>query len=225
MQVNAPIMFTCGRCSLQFDGFDSNRSLQMHKRQSPNCFTRHNSSTGVSVETIRVNIEMPFTTRSTPLQPFHKGMISLTARCHSYNDWPLALLKSEKLSPLNMSLAGLFYTGLGDFVKCFSCGITIKSWDLTKDDPLIRHTLEQRQDQGCRFLRAVSSKEDELRLKPKAVITTNIDTKCKICIEEIVQITFLPCKHMTTCESCSILVSKCIICRGQITSYLRVYLS
>lgn len=239
MQANAPISILCRGCSLQFHGSDIASVLERHQLQSPYCFTSHEEnstrSTTFFAESVLVVLETPIVqtqptssaSTSAPvqqIQPFYKGMATLTARFKSFKDWPMALLKTLRLSPLNMSLAGFFYTGKGDVVMCFSCGITVKYWDVTTDDPWIRHTSEQSRLHACEFLRVHGKKEKEQRLEPIEMVATNADSKCKICLQQELQIAFLPCKHMSTCESCSLSLSKCIICRSEISSYMRIYL-
>lgn len=246
MQANVNVSFTCGQCSTQLHGSDAVRLFREHKHQSPNCFmiNNNNNSSSSSSNSTQTTVLMravqtrpatrfvriqptTSTTRFVTIrkeQPVRKGMATLTARFQSYKNWPLTLLKSDRLSPLNMSSAGLFYTGKSDLVKCFSCGIEIKRWDTTTDDPWTRHTLEQRREYGCDFLRDRDMKQDRLPLEPMEGITTSEDLKCRVCMEEKFQIVFLPCKHMSTCEACSVSVSKCIICRVDIHSYMRIFL-
>jgi len=48
---------------------------------------------------------------------------------------------------------------------------------------------------------------------------------CKICLEKEINTAFLPCRHSTVCEDCSILVNSCPLCRKAITQTLLIYRS
>ncbi|XP_030372330.1 death-associated inhibitor of apoptosis 1 [Scaptodrosophila lebanonensis] len=67
------------------------------------------------------------------------------ARLRSFAEWP----RNMKQKPQQLAEAGFFYTGLGDRVRCFSCGGGLKDWD-DNDDPWEQHALWLSQ---CRFLK------------------------------------------------------------------------
>lgn len=46
---------------------------------------------------------------------------------------------------------------------------------------------------------------------------------CKICMENQVRVTFLPCGHLACCGSCSSSVSLCPICRMSIEDHINTY--
>lgn len=58
----------------------------------------------------------------------------ISARIASFDSWP----NEPVQSPLRLSLAGFFYTGIGDRVKCFSCGGALQNWTI-RDDPVTEH--------------------------------------------------------------------------------------
>ena len=60
-------------------------------------------------------------------------------------------------------------------------------------------------------------KEENERLKDSQL--------CKICMDEEMQVLFVPCNHMVACEDCAIIVKQCPICRVDITNTIRVYKS
>ena len=47
---------------------------------------------------------------------------------------------------------------------------------------------------------------------------------CKVCLEATVEILFRPCKHIVCCETCSVELSTCPVCRCDIADRERVYL-
>jgi hypothetical protein len=52
----------------------------------------------------------------------------------TYHDWKYEDIISKK----TLSECGFLYTGDGDAVMCFKCGITLRSWEKI-DDPKIEH--------------------------------------------------------------------------------------
>ncbi|XP_067657828.1 baculoviral IAP repeat-containing protein 7-A-like [Haliotis asinina] len=46
---------------------------------------------------------------------------------------------------------------------------------------------------------------------------------CKVCMEEQLRVTFIPCGHLACCGPCSMAMSECPICRTPITSCVRSY--
>ncbi|ESO93081.1 hypothetical protein LOTGIDRAFT_119885 [Lottia gigantea] len=67
--------------------------------------------------------------------------------------------------------------------------------------------------------RFVSSFDSKLSLNSEAYVP------CKICMDNEVQVTFIPCRHLVTCEECSNLVTECPICRKHIRERMKIYLS
>ena len=44
---------------------------------------------------------------------------------------------------------------------------------------------------------------------------------CKVCLDDIVSIVFLPCGHLVTCADCAPALRKCPICRADIKGTVR----
>lgn len=70
-----------------------------------------------------------------------------TARLRTFNEWP----RNMKQKPAQLAEAGFFYTGVGDRVKCFSCGGGLKDWD-DNDEPWEQHALWMGK---CRYVKLV----------------------------------------------------------------------
>ncbi|KAL4222177.1 hypothetical protein ACF0H5_018217 [Mactra antiquata] len=64
-------------------------------------------------------------------------------RMDSYINWT-----SERHNPVHLSKAGFFYTGNGDLVRCFQCGVGLKDF-ITDIVPTIEHA---RYSPDCKFL-------------------------------------------------------------------------
>ena len=46
---------------------------------------------------------------------------------------------------------------------------------------------------------------------------------CKICMDNDVQVTFVPCGHLVVCESCALGMKLCPICRLEVQETVRTY--
>ncbi|MDP0589516.1 MAG: RING-HC finger protein [Candidatus Endonucleobacter bathymodioli] len=55
-------------------------------------------------------------------------------RIDTYASWPTHITQT----PIALAEAGFFFTGTDDHVRCYCCGIGLKSWD-TEDDPWVEH--------------------------------------------------------------------------------------
>ena len=53
----------------------------------------------------------------------------------SFVEWPL----TEAVHPERLADAGFVYTGVGDLVKCFQCGVQHHNWPHPGDNPLDMH--------------------------------------------------------------------------------------
>nr|XP_022297224.1 baculoviral IAP repeat-containing protein 2-like isoform X2 [Crassostrea virginica] len=49
--------------------------------------------------------------------------------------------------------------------------------------------------------------------------------ECKVCLVEEVQVLFLPCRHLVTCEKCANCLDQCSLCRENIQNTIRVFLA
>lgn len=48
---------------------------------------------------------------------------------------------------------------------------------------------------------------------------------CKICMDAVIEVVFLPCQHMVTCSQCAALMTKCPICMGIIKYFIKPIIS
>ncbi|XP_076818322.1 E3 ubiquitin-protein ligase XIAP-like isoform X2 [Clavelina lepadiformis] len=51
------------------------------------------------------------------------------------------------------------------------------------------------------------------------------ERKCKICLDNIADVVFVPCGHLCSCVDCAQALRKCPICRSKIEKSIRTYLS
>ncbi|EDV52193.2 death-associated inhibitor of apoptosis 1 [Drosophila erecta] len=84
-----------------------------------------------------------------------------SARLRSFEAWP----RNLKQKPHQLAEAGFFYTGVGDRVRCFSCGGGLKDWD-DNDEPWEQHALWLSQ---CRFVKLMKGQLyiDTVAAKPE----------------------------------------------------------
>lgn len=94
--------------------------------------------------------------------PEHDGMMdfsSYDARIKTFEDWPQSMAQT----PASLADAGLYYLGVGDKVKCFSCKGHLHKWAI-KDDPWEQHAYWYKKckyvlaRKGSEFIRKVSLK-------------------------------------------------------------------
>ena len=57
--------------------------------------------------------------------PFNSMMVKFGRRMQTFQRWP----KQMAQHPIDMVKSGFFYSGNGDSVTCFFCGITLRDWE------------------------------------------------------------------------------------------------
>ena len=126
-----------------------------------------------------------------------------------HSSWPISLSQS----PQDLAEAGFFYTRLSDRVKCFYCDGGLESWE-TEDDPIKEHrkwfsdcafvNLKSEESINCETiisdkLKLISLDERmyvKLKTLQKEVEILEEARRCKICLEDITSIVFLPYGHL-----------------------------
>ncbi|KAH3727174.1 hypothetical protein DPMN_053102 [Dreissena polymorpha] len=86
-----------------------------------------------------------------------------SARIKSYETWP-----NTEPSAEDYAKAGFFYTGTGDLVRCFQCGIGLNDFS-AGDDPLKEHI---KHSDGCLYLNGMFGSKLKLRLQLKDIEQT-----------------------------------------------------
>ena len=64
----------------------------------------------------------------------YKDYCDAAVRLRSFETWPT----HSKLEPEVLVSAGFFYSGAGDHVRCYFCGIGLRNWE-DGDDPVVEH--------------------------------------------------------------------------------------
>lgn len=181
----------CPSCDVEgFNWLPEDDPLADHMKWSPTCEFFDNNETY-------------FITRKR--SAIYREKSSFESRLVTFQEWPIAL----KQQPQDLAMAGYFYTGRGDRIKCYYCGIEVKDL-LPTDDIRQRHAATF--DKCLNFLQ---QSEDQSR--------SNL--LCKVCWTKEISIVFMPCKHLASCVNCLMRIDNCCICRTVISGYIKVYIS
>ena len=78
-------------------------------------------------------------------EPVFREYSSLASRQRTFNMWGYRPLRPR---PLKLAKAGFFYTGRGDVVQCFYCGVKLKNW-VSCDVPYKEHC---KFSPNCRYM-------------------------------------------------------------------------
>ncbi|KAF4524971.1 hypothetical protein B566_EDAN008033 [Ephemera danica] len=78
---------------------------------------------------------------------------------------------------------------------------------------------------GTDYVNAViSKKEDHKTSKPEGKTTeSEVDPLCIVCLTNVADVLFLPCKHLASCRNCKLHLVKCPICRSKCEYIILVY--
>lgn len=134
---------------------------------------------------------------------------NLKTRLDSFNSWLKKIPTKESLAE-----AGFFYTEQRDIVICFFCGGGLLDWQ-EDDNSWFEH---KKYFPDCEFL---SLGKDESKIENDQ----DVSLLCKICFDKQSSCLFLPCRHICSCSICALSLSQCIICRTNIISIIKVYIS
>ena len=109
--------------------------------------------------------------------------------------------------------SAFFYSGYGDRTSCFMCGGVVKNWQ-PEDQPDEEHL---RLYPACPFMLLKKCTEYDSK--------NTMNMICQLCNKNVVEIVYLPCKHIVTSETCVDKRESCLKCNKTILAYIRVYLS
>lgn len=113
-----------------------------------NSNTSNASSNGNSTSTTDVVQRYPLV--NTTWIPYNEQMASSENRRNSFITWPRQIAQK----PSEMVASGFYYTGRGDVVQCFFCGMFLKYWEHTDvvDDEHLKYAPE------CKYITMVRRK-------------------------------------------------------------------
>ncbi|XP_025018275.1 baculoviral IAP repeat-containing protein 3-like [Tetranychus urticae] len=221
--------------------------LTLHNVQSPSCpairgeavGNRHIPtylSTHVDVvnDYVRFSSEVDINTRLNNLKikanrhqhkmPFNKTMSSEETRRFSFISWP----HTEMIPHKELAKAGFYYTGDSDTTRCFHCGGILSSWKKNTNVWSVHayyfpHCHYLYLKRGAIFVDSVKSPNQ------KTCVVNELPEpsedlrryRCMICMCKEIGISFQPCDHLISCIDCGEKLSKCPICRTDITAKFR----
>ena len=87
---------------------------------------------------------------NTSWMPFNEEMANASDRAATFLPWPKQIVQK----PEEMVSSGFYYTGRGDVVQCFYCGIYLKHWERS-DRVNVEHG---KHSPSCKFLVMVRRK-------------------------------------------------------------------
>ncbi|XP_068161125.1 baculoviral IAP repeat-containing protein 7 isoform X2 [Antennarius striatus] len=182
-------------------------------------------------------------------QAVYPEMEAEDSRLTTFHNWP----SEASVQPDVLARAGFFYTGHADNVKCFFCDGGLRNWELG-DDPWQEHAkwfprceflIQSRgqeyisniqdahfhlgetvggspssssSDIGSRNGKSDPSPEELLRQLQE-------ERTCKVCMDKLVSIVFIPCGHLVVCGDCAASLRHCPICRAVIRGSVRAFMS
>uniref|UniRef100_A0A8C2XL77 RING-type E3 ubiquitin transferase n=1 Tax=Cyclopterus lumpus TaxID=8103 RepID=A0A8C2XL77_CYCLU len=159
------------------------------------------------------------------------------SRLTTFHNWPT----EASVQPDVLARAGFFYTGHGDNVKCFHCDGGLRNWE-PGDDPWQEHA---KWFPRCEFLIQergqdyISDIQDSHFHLGDTVVRTSTsffspeellrqlqeERTCKVCMDKLVSIVFIPCGHLVVCGDCAASLRHCPICRAVIRGSVRAFMS
>lgn len=170
--------------------------------------------------------------------PCHANYVTFDSRLRSFppNWQSLCLVDASSLAEAGYFYAGPFqdvHSTIMDAVTCFHCNQRTCHWE--KDDNAWEE--HKKQSPNCYFLRLnfchLGEKGSQEKLSGIGKQLSSIADKvhkiqqsgCKVCLNNEVEMLFLPCRHANSCSSCASALTKCPTCRTTIDNSIRIYLS
>ncbi|XP_067302843.1 baculoviral IAP repeat-containing protein 7 isoform X3 [Pseudorasbora parva] len=180
-------------------------------------------------------------------QAVNPEMESEDNRLSTYHNWPTG----ASVQPDTLARAGFFYTGHGDNVKCFFCDGGLRNWE-PGDDPWQEHAKWFPQ---CEYLLQSRGREYVSNIQQSyfnmnervggslsstagniASVQSDLSPEeqlrqlqeertCKVCMDKLVSMVFIPCGHLVVCTDCATSLRHCPICRAVIRGSVRAFMS
>ncbi|XP_025414907.1 death-associated inhibitor of apoptosis 2-like [Sipha flava] len=153
----------CNICVCRWEFGDN--AVDEHKRHNPNCSFILSQDCGniPVIEGIQLRGEFVETHKETgePIDiqglgvrahqvAFHLNYNSFAARLKSFKGW-----KNESQKPEDLAIAGFFFSGSNDEVRCYYCDGGLQNWEMT-DNPWVEHA---KWFPNCGFLNLVKGEK------------------------------------------------------------------
>jgi hypothetical protein len=131
------------------------------------------------------------------LTPLNTTMGDEMRRLETFRHWP----KPHIVSPQSLAQAGFYYVNHDDRVQCAFCLGNIYNWR-QGDNAMEEH---RRLRPNCSFIKRVANRY-----------------KCINCLHAEVEVAFIPCLHVNSCQKCSEIMTNCVVCNEGIKSTLKL---
>uniref|UniRef100_A0A3B4A3B5 RING-type E3 ubiquitin transferase n=1 Tax=Periophthalmus magnuspinnatus TaxID=409849 RepID=A0A3B4A3B5_9GOBI len=238
--------FCCGgilRCWVHGDS-----PVTEHKRHFPTCNfilgrtvgnipLQDGSSDSVDGQLLSQLQRMTMDDQGTMGQAVYPEMDEEDTRLTTFHNWPT----EASVQPDVLARAGFFYTGHGDNVKCFFCDGGLRNWE-PGDDPWQEHAkwfprcefliqsrgqgyISNIQDAHFHLGETVVSLSAEDPSPEELLKQLQEERTCKVCMDKLVSIVFIPCGHLVVCGDCAASLRHCPICRAVIRGSVRAFMS
>ncbi|CAC5422644.1 BIRC7_8 [Mytilus coruscus] len=99
-----------------------------------------------------------FCSKMFSFNPVHPTKLYYIDREQTFENWPRQIAQK----PQHLIQNGFFYTGIGDRVTCFYCGVTVKQWEASD----CVETEHQKWEPNCLFAKMVTNKQDDNWIVP-----------------------------------------------------------
>uniref|UniRef100_A0A3Q3S315 RING-type E3 ubiquitin transferase n=1 Tax=Mastacembelus armatus TaxID=205130 RepID=A0A3Q3S315_9TELE len=232
--------FCCGgilRCWVHGDS-----PVAEHKRYFPTCSfilgkavgnipLQVGSSDSVDGQLLSQLHRLTMDDQGTAGQAVYPEMEAEDSRLTTFHNWPT----EASVQPDVLARAGFFYTGHGDNVKCFYCDGGLRNWE-PGDDPWQEHAkwfprceflIQSRgQDYISNIQDAHFHLGETVDPSPEEMLRQLQEERtCKVCMDKLVSIVFIPCGHLVVCGDCAASLRQCPICRAVIRGSVRAFMS
>ena len=87
-------------------------------------------------------------------------------RLETFETWPKQMVPDKYA----LAKSGFVYTGQGDKVKCFQCGVGVNDWERT-DDPWTEH---RKWSSNCEYLKMIGGGQTVPNNKPKLLFGKDV---------------------------------------------------
>jgi baculoviral IAP repeat-containing protein 7/8 len=229
----------CAFCKVQICRWQENDNVEAdHKRWAPQCklvrglvdVNGGSTSEPVVVSSIDECGARPKAIVAHPQYRTYNSRI-VTFR----NKWPVSI----PITPHQLAVAGFFYTGVGDKVKCFTCDGGLNDWK-AGDDAFKEHARWFDRcnyiikAKGREFIQKVATEACVVKENQDAVLSATApllhqieeeEKVCKICFENPRDVCFSPCGHVVSCYACALSVDHCPLCRCAHDNIQKLYFS
>ncbi|XP_059154667.1 putative inhibitor of apoptosis [Physella acuta] len=159
--------------------------------------------------------------------PANPAYITLQKRLESFRQWPADHIHS----PASLARSGFYYAGYSDCVRCFYCGLGLKSWKPGDDivdqhqkfRPSCHFLLRQTGQQQSHVIQKEYTNNAKVTLLKKENDVLRSQLKCKVCNTANIKDLFLPCGDLYACGDCSKSLTHCPACNKQILATVTTF--